>query len=281
MGSDRTPTSNEWILTLKNLFLPIFCRECGISLLTEENGFFCPHCWSKPERIERPFCTGCGRPHRERIGFGITDNFLCEECRASAPRPFRYAFAACDYEGAIEDAVKLLKFGDRPRLAGPLAEEVMRFMEREVNVDAYDAVVPVPLHRVRHRWRGFNQAELIAERMMPLFPRARLDTSLKRIRPTRTQSRLEGAERLANVRGAFAVDPGASFEGETVLLVDDVMTTGGTVGESARALRRAGAATVDVVAVAVPVYSQEQKVMADERDYASMAVLKPRPSAAG
>ncbi len=270
----------DWTLTLKNLFLPIFCRECGVALLTEENGFFCPHCWSKPERIERPYCTGCGRPHRERIGFGITDNFLCADCRTGPARPHRYALAACDYDGAIAEAVKLLKFGDRPRLAGPLAEEAVRFLEREVNTSAYDAIVPVPLHRVRQRWRGFNQAELLAERMMPAFSRARLDRSLRRIRPTRTQSGLENAAaRLANVRGAFAVDRDASFKGETVLLVDDVITTGGTMAECARALKRAGAATVDVMAVAVPVKSREIPVAEAEQE--ASGLLRPQPSAAG
>ncbi len=271
----------DWSLTLKNLFLPIFCRECGIALLTEENGFFCPHCWMKPERIQRPFCTGCGRPHRTRAGFGATDNFLCEDCRETT-RPYRFAFAACDYDGAISEAIKLLKFGDRARLAGPLAEESMRFLEREVWVEAYDAVVPVPLHRVRQRWRGFNQAELIARRMMPLFPRARLDLSLRRIRPTKTQSRMDNAaDRRANVRGAFAVDAAASFEGETVLLVDDVMTSGGTAAECAQALVRAGAACVDVAAVAVPVRSPEAIAAEMETAALAAAMLKAQPAAAG
>jgi ComF family protein len=273
-------SGHDWTLTLKNLFLPIFCRECGVALLTEENGFFCPRCWSKPERIERPYCTGCGRPHRERIGFGITDNFLCAECRTTGPRPYRYAFAACDYDGAIAEAIKLLKFGDRPRLAGPLAEEAVRFIEREVNPSVYSAVVPVPLHRVRRRWRGFNQAELLAERLMPVFSAARLSGSLVRIRPTRAQSGLDDtASRRANVRGAFAVAPDASFKGQTVLLVDDVMTTGGTMAECARALKRAGAETVDVLAVAVPVKSMEVRVPAGELE--ASAVLRPQPVAAG
>jgi ComF family protein len=269
---------SDWTLTLKNLFLPIFCRECGVALLTEENGFFCPRCWARPERIHRPFCPGCGRPHRHRVGFGATDNFLCAECRETASPPYRYAFAACDYDGAIAEAIKLLKFGDRPRLAQPLAEEAMRFLEREVHVDLYDAVVPVPLHRVRRRWRGFNQAELIAQHMMPLFPKARLDCSLWRVRPTQTQSRLEGRARMANVRGAFAVAPEADFQGETVLLVDDVMTTRGTVSECARALTRAGAAKVDVVAVAVPTDSRELSVVEAEVERGVIGALQPQPA---
>jgi ComF family protein len=140
----------------------------------------------------------------------------------------------------------------------------------------YDAVVPVPLHRVRQRWRGFNQAELIAEGAMRAFPRARLDRSLRRVRPTRAQSRLNSAAvRRANVRGAFAVDRESDFKGQTVLLVDDVVTTGGTVAECARALTRAGAQQVDVLAVAVPVNSREFKAAEAEAETAGRFSIHP------
>ncbi len=249
---------SAWSVALKNVFLPVFCRECGCALLTEENGFFCPACWARPERIERPFCCVCGRPHRERVGFGMAVDFRCMDCRAARTEPYRRVWAACDYDGAIAEAIKRLKFNARPRLAGPLAEEIVAYAEREMDVGAYDALVPVPLHRVRRRARGFNQSELLAARVLPSFPRARLDTSLRRIRPTRTQSGLTSdAARRENVKGAFAVDSGRSFAGETVLLLDDVVTTGGTVAECAKALRRAGAKTVDVIAVATPAGRRE------------------------
>jgi ComF family protein len=210
----------------------------------------------------------------------MSDNFLCPDCRSGGPHPHRFVFAACDYDGAIAEAIKLLKFGDRPRLAGPLAGEAIRFLEREVNTQMYDAIVPVPLHRVRERWRGFNQARLIAERVLPALPRARLDLSLLRIRPTRTQSRLENAAaRRANVRGAFAVEPGADFDGQTVLLIDDVVTSGGTVAECARALIRAGASTVDVMAVAVPANAREAAALEAEPSFARLA--GPQPTTAG
>jgi ComF family protein len=247
-----------WSLALKNVFLPIFCCECGCALLTEENGFFCPACWTRSERIERPFCSVCGRPHRERVGFGTAGDFPCADCRGRRAAPYRRVWAACDYDGAIAEAIKRLKFNAKPRLAAPLAEEIRRYAEREMDVEGYDAIVPVPLHRVRRRSRGFNQAELIASALAPCFPRARVDTSLRRIRPTRTQSTLTSpAERKENVRGAFAVERDRSFEGERILLLDDVVTTGGTVAECARAVLRAGAKTVDVIAAAIPAGRRE------------------------
>lgn len=243
---------DEWGLALKNLFLPIFCKQCGLRLLTEENGFFCPTCWDLSPRIRRPFCTRCGRPHPGAVGFGTLSNFPCAECRERPNRHIRRVYGTAAYDGAIAEAIKWFKFRDRPRLAGPLGELLLDFANREMETDRYDLIVPVPLHRVRERMRGYNQSRLLAEQVLPAFPRAALDVSLKRIRPTRTQSHLSEKERAANVRGAFAV-LGDSCRGKRVLLVDDVVTTNSTVTECAAALRRAGAIEVDVLAAALAV----------------------------
>ena len=243
----------EWALAAKNLFLPMFCKICDARLLTEENGFFCPTCWELSPRIHRPFCTVCGRPHQRTVGFGTESNFLCADCRKRGALPYRRVYGAAVYDGAVMEAVKMLKFRDKQRLAKPLGELMAEFAAQELECDAYDCVVPVPLHKVRERDRGFNQSRLLAREALPAFPNARLDESLWRIRPTRVQSRLTAAaERHANVAGAFAVK-GDGLAGKTVLLIDDVVTTGGTVTECALALRRAGVAWVDVFAAALAV----------------------------
>ncbi len=238
-------------LTLKNLFLPIFCKQCGLRLLTEENGFFCPTCWEMSRRVQRPFCIVCGRPHAGAVGFGSLSNFPCADCRERGQRPFRRIYGASVYENAIEEAVKLMKFHGKQRMARPLAGLMLEFAEREMERDAYDLLIPVPLHKIRERERGFNQSRLLAEAVLAGFPKAHLDESLKRIRPTRVQSRLKDPEeRRANVIGAFAV-VGDGLAGKTILLIDDVVTSGGTTSECAAALRRAGAAAVDVFAAAL------------------------------
>ena len=251
-----------WTLTLKNLLLPMSCKCCGLRLLTEENRFFCPTCWEVSPRIERPFCTICGQPHAGAAGFNRDRNFPCAKCRSGRPKPYRRVYGAALFAGAIEEAVKLLKFHDRPSLAIPLAAEMAAFAEREMDCAGYDFLVPVPLHRVRERARGFNQSRLLAQALADAFPAARLDESLQRIRPTRVQSRLtKPAERLSNMRGAFAVMGETALKGATVLLIDDVVTTTGTVAECARALKRAGIDTVDVLAVALaPGIPQRQEV---------------------
>jgi ComF family protein len=116
--------------------------------------------------------------------------------------------------------------------------------------ERYDLAVPVPLHLDRLRWRGFNQSLLLAQaighaRQIPVDP-----FLLERIRPTVPQTQLDENERSANVRGAFAVQNTERLKEKTVLLIDDVYTSGSTVNECARMLRRAGAAAVDVFTLA-------------------------------
>ena len=185
---------------------------------------------------------------------GAAENFPCAGCRDAGPRAYRRIYAAAHYEGAIAEAIKMLKFHDRRRIANALAELMAEFAEREMPYEFYDDLVPVPLHRVRIRGRGFNQAELLAVRLLPQFPNAKMSEALRRIRPTRVQSRIEDrVERVRNVAGAFAVDRDVNLEGRTILLIDDVSTTGGTVNECAAALKRAGAHEVDVLVAAAPV----------------------------
>jgi len=142
------------------------------------------------------------------------------------------------------EVLQRLKYGRdvslAPVLAGVLAA-------RAPIRPAHDRIVPVPLHRSRLRWRGFNQSLLLAHGLCT-GDRERLDPwTLKRYRPTPPQVGLGEADRRRNVRGAFVVTRPELIRGASVLLVDDVMTTGATVDECARALRRSGARQVDVL----------------------------------
>lgn len=242
-----------WTLTLKNLLFPIFCKQCGLRLLTEENGFFCATCWELPQRIERPFCSTCGRPHPICVGMGEVDHYPCADCSEDGDAtPYRHIFGATAYEGAAAEAVKLLKFGERRWIVRILCEELERVIENELITEQYTLIIPVPLHPVRRRHRGFNQAALLAEGIVEHFEHAEVSTVLHRIRPTEVQSRINDPDvRLSNVKGAFAVDRDVDLTGHRVLVIDDVVTSGGTVYECARALQRAGAEFVDILSLAL------------------------------
>jgi ComF family protein len=179
------------------------------------------------------------------------DGPLCGMCRRAEPR-FRRAVAFGAYEGALRDVIHLFKYqGARP--AGKLLGRLLHQATAEMALPDSLIVIPVPLWTGKRQTRGFNQAEAIARAFLD-FQSARsiqLDTAiLVRTRDTVSQTGLTRHQRRANVRGAFKVLRPERVKGRSILIVDDVMTTGTTAGECARVLRRAGAEEVFVATVA-------------------------------
>jgi ComF family protein len=146
----------------------------------------------------------------------------------------------------VLEAIHRLKYQRRPMYAKFLGQ-LLANSSAGALIAAADLLVPVPLHPRRLCWRGFNQALLLAQ----TFPQAVIARNiLVRRRPTLPQIKLSPEQRQSNVKGAFTVPDPATVKGKSLVLLDDVYTTGATVKECARALRRAGAANVDVVTVA-------------------------------
>lgn len=144
-------------------------------------------------------------------------------------------------------AIRRFKYDRDVTLARPLSELLSAAFSNEFD---YDAIVPVPLHLSRLRWRGFNQAVLIAAPLARRYRRPLVRSALRRVRDTIPQVGLAEEDRHGNVAGAFRLRPGWQARGMKLLLVDDVYTTGATVRECARILRRAGARQIDVGVVA-------------------------------
>jgi len=176
---------------------------------------------------------------------------LCGLCRRAEPE-FRQAVAYGAYEGVLRDLIHIFKY-ERVKSAGPLLGRLLSQAMGAMQLPESLVVVPVPMSLGKRRARGFNQAEAIAQAFLSTQPSSRiqLDTlSLVRTRETASQIGLTRHQRRANLRGAFAVSDRARIKGRSVLIVDDVMTTGTTAGECARVLRRAGAEQVFVATVA-------------------------------
>jgi ComF family protein len=189
----------------------------------------------------------------------------CGLCSRIEP-PFVRAAAYGSYEGGLRELIHLLKYASvRPAASvlGRMLAEAITELETEFGAEAV-AVVPVPLHRSKFREREFNHATVIARATMKLIGapgRLRLCADvLERTRETVSQTGLTSHQRRVNVRGAFAVAQREAVQGREVLIVDDVYTTGATVSECARVLRRAGATRVWVATVARTLKASEQRV---------------------
>lgn len=218
---------------LLDIFVPPVCPLCE-EALGSSSGALCDGCLGlfEKERISGPACTVCGEP----FASGAAPAHRCAKCISDEP-PFVAARSAFLYEGPVRDAIHSFKYGGRVTLAASLARLIC---EGTTIPERPDLVVPVPLHRERLKSRGYNQSLLLA-RAVSKNIKAPLDClRLKKTRHTADQVDLSAKEREANVRGAFEADA-SIFKDRTVLLIDDVLTTGSTVRECSKALSKAGA----------------------------------------
>jgi ComF family protein len=223
------------------ILLAPLCAACRRPLDAPTRGAVCPPCWSAIVPITPPCCRTCGDPLPSWRGVSLADA-SCPRCRRGRPL-VALARSIGTYDGTLRAIVHALKYDGRSTLARHLAAR-MRVSGAEV-LDGAALVVPVPLHRSRERTRGFNQARELARHLgLPLAD------ALARTRKTEPQADLPAARRHANVRHAFVCRTGTDVKGRTIVLVDDVSTTGATLNACAAALLAAGAGEVRALTAA-------------------------------
>jgi ComF family protein len=247
----------------ESLFATLFpsdCRLCGNPLVNISRLPVCPPCLAHIRPIEGGVCSTCGErlfsPYA--VGADAGEN-RCGLCRRLEP-PFARAVAYGSYDGGLRELIHLLKYEQ----VRPAATVLGRMLAEAVSgldscwTQGPVMVVPVPLHARKLRQRGFNQSELIAraaikQDAMKLGAGSRLVLHLgilERPRETQSQTGLTRHQRRENIRGSFAVARPEEIPAREILLIDDVFTTGTTVSECARVLRRAGASKIYVATVA-------------------------------
>lgn len=218
--------------------LPPRCAGCGT--IVSDTHSFCTDCWTKLEFLGPGGCDICGLPLQ------ATESQLCAPCLAKPPRLARTR-AAVAYDDLSGSLAMRLKYGRKVAVAKTMA----RYMEPMVaEVPPEALIVPVPLHRTRLWSRGFNQSALIANELSRRLCIPADVMVLRRIRPTPPLRGMTPLQRRKTVSGAFQVRDKAAVEGKSVILIDDVLTTGSTVEACARALERAGAARIELLAFA-------------------------------
>jgi ComF family protein len=231
-----------------NLLFPETCFLCSAPIAKRKDRGVCPGCLDKARalKMRHPFCPSCGLPMHN---FDPGSGFLCVDCILNPP-PYSGARAFGFYSGELAALIRGLKFLKRRNLTAILAPLLVEAFHENWTEDAFDLVVPIPLHPKRRRARGYNQSELLArwlarETGIPFDGRI-----LIRHRPTVAQVGLSDSRRRDNVRKAFrCTDPG-NAAGCRILLIDDVMTTGATAVSASEALVKSGAVRVSVLALA-------------------------------
>lgn len=248
MGSvsivDRTiPFAHRIGRVILDLVLPPLCLRCGAVI--DEPQALCAGCWSAVTFLGPPCCETCGIP----FPYPMPEGSQCAPCLARKPA-FDRARSAVLYDDAARALVLGFKHADRIHATRAYATWMAR-AGRDLLGNA-DLVVPVPLHRFRLWQRRYNQSALLAQALarkagLPYRP----DLLLRR-RRTPSQGGLSRAERARNVRSAFRIGGSAkgAIEGRTIVLVDDVLTTGATASECAKTLKAAGAGAVHVITLA-------------------------------
>jgi ComF family protein len=226
---------------LINIIYPPRCPVCNEFLNNDPQKnrdkalSFCTTCLADFRKISSPLCPICGRPFVE----GTDEDHLCEDCLRKRPL-YEAIGAPYVYDGPLMTAIHRFKYGGKSYLADSLGPLLSEFAKSWIQKPDGFLTVPVPLHKKRLRERGFNQSLLLAKHVACELHTALDFLSLRRVRYTLPQTGLGKEERRKNVRGAFMLENPEVFKDKPILLVDDVATTGNTLNECSRVLRKAG-----------------------------------------
>lgn len=234
-----------WLDAALNFVYPPVCQICETERAGAVDGFVCHVCRKKVRWVTPPFCEKCGLPFEGEIG----GSFDCANC-CDMDFDFRFARSAVVANELVLDIIHRYKYSGGLWFEAFLANVLIERAVPALAAEKWDVIVPVPLHHAKEREREFNQTERLARhlgRATGLPVNVRL---ARRVKSTATQTLLGRRERAANVEAAFAVRAGGKLDGEKVVLLDDVLTTGATTSACARALREAGAGDICVWTVA-------------------------------
>jgi ComF family protein len=226
-----------------DLIFPPVCCACGVKLIVGCDNKMCAGCMAEIRFLRHPLCPVCGVEQLGQEGEG----HLCGECLRRPP-PYDMARSLVKYETAVRQLVHKLKYGGDTFVVGAFAG-IIGGCDLSLFADC-QWIVPVPLHLERLRIRGLNQAATLARLFFPGREQAIRPDGLVRVRRTAAQTELRGNDRRKNLKNAF--HPGSRFDLEKsiICLVDDVFTTGTTVSECSRVLKKHGAGAVKVLTLA-------------------------------
>ncbi len=228
-----------------DLLFPPLCHSCRELIPDNRKVRLCDSCLESTVSLISPLCICCGRQFPDFSGA----DHLCGAC-ITEPPPFTIARGALQFAGTTRELIHKFKYSGKVMLRNPLALLTASCLDAVAIDFSADLIVPVPLHKKRLRQRGFNQAVLLGEILSKSWGVALQRNNLQRSRWTEPQVNLSASARAENVKGAFTLTAPEEIAGKRILLVDDVYTTGSTVKECAKVLKKGGASAVAIITVA-------------------------------
>lgn len=236
----------HFVKRIFDFILPTSCSYCSSAIKDSGIPRFCSSCWDDFSFISPPVCPRCGSPFASPEALSFSPDHECGRCRTNPPL-FDQALSVGYFEGPLREAVHQFKYRPCRALGKPLGE----WMAKNVRLRSdMDAIIPVPLHSRRLKYRGFNQALLLASCVSAMHNVPLLYDELLRVKETRPQVELKGDERISNVKDAFGIKNKFLLKEKKIVLVDDVFTSGATMNECARVLKDAGAVEVVTLTLA-------------------------------
>ena len=228
----------EFFLALLNWFYPHRCAVCAAGLPMEKpEEHLCVPCFSSVASVEGFVCMCCGLP----LPDGGMHCWSCKKTKWS----FTYVRSFASYQDPIKSLILRLKYQEKKFLALDLAHFLNAAWKKYPELHAAQSIVPVPLHPLSERERGYNQSLLLAQEFVKGVDGLQLlPDVLQRVRATQTQTRLSREARLENMEDAFIVRDPQAVHGKNILLIDDVCTTGATLNACAKALKKSGAKNI-------------------------------------
>jgi competence protein ComFC len=245
MTAKKILKTRDAVLDLKgaiiDFVLPPHCIICGKYLSPQER-IVCDICWENMSLLPSPFCPVCKN-------FLEQGSLFCRVCTERKKLSLVRSLGV--FDSYYQKIIHGFKYQQKMTLGHRLGKRLGKKLIDDKLVSGFDCIIPVPLHPARKRERGFNQSEILAQEFSDVIHIPVLKKILKRTRNTKDQTKLSPEERIENVKGAFSLKSPETIEGKRIILVDDVMTTGATLGECARVLSEAGANKIMGATIAV------------------------------
>lgn len=231
---------------LKDIFFPDNCCVCRQFINNRHQQQLCESCLSKIQLNTPPFCLRCSR-HLDQF----SPTGLCTSC-SMENYCFDHAWSACLYDDPLSHLLHQFKYNGKTALRRTFFTLMTNYIDRfHLPLNQFDYVTPLSLHSSRLRERGYNQSALIAQDICNHYQLQLVNDIIIRVQPTLPQANLNQKQRWTNVQGAFKINPSTRIADKSVLIVDDLLTTGATASFAASALKEAGAAYVGVLTLAI------------------------------